>query len=82
MFKVELFRNIMQITKQESGFKKEDKWPRRVLEPSRACISSLALTEVKNNDKPSTSINTSQKLLLFWRKPAVYWPLLITDMKG
>ncbi|KAG4301211.1 hypothetical protein PCK1_002521 [Pneumocystis canis] len=54
-----------------SGFKKDDKWPRRVLEPSRACISSLALTEVKNNDKPSTSsINTSQKLLLFWRKPA------------
>ncbi|KAG5440817.1 hypothetical protein PCK2_000116, partial [Pneumocystis canis] len=28
-----------------SGFNKDDKWPRRVLEPSRACISSLALTE-------------------------------------
>ncbi|KTW32250.1 uncharacterized protein T551_00341 [Pneumocystis jirovecii RU7] len=68
-----------------SGFKKEDKWPRRVLEPSRACISSLALTEVKNNDKPSTSINTSQKLLLFWRKPArkCWWDCMeFTNIEG
>ncbi|EMR09284.1 hypothetical protein PNEG_02246 [Pneumocystis murina B123] len=50
--------------------RQDDKWPRRILEPSRACISSLALTEVKNSDRQSTSIHTCQKLLLFWRKPA------------
>lgn len=68
-----------------SGFKKDDRWPKRVLEPSRACISSLALTKVKNNDKHSASIHTSQKLLLFWRKPArkCWWDSMeFTNIEG
>ena len=65
-----------------SGFNRDDEWGFRALEPSRCCISSIALVLLKtgiqhfpNNEKPAeidyTQMATAQKLLLFWRKPAV-----------
>ena len=54
------------------------------MEPSRSCISSIALVLLKTGIVHSTNANnehlvtidynqmaTAQKLLLFWRKPAV-----------
>lgn len=65
-----------------SGFDREDEWGFRSLEPSRCCVSSIALVLLKtgithnpNGERPveidSTQMATAQKLLLFWRKPAV-----------
>ncbi len=65
-----------------SGFDREDEWGFRALEPSRCCISSIALVLLKtgithhaNGDLPVEvdyqQMATAQKLLLFWRKPAV-----------
>ncbi|KAF9056077.1 phosphatase activator [Panaeolus papilionaceus] len=64
-----------------SGFNRDDEWGFRALEPSRCCISSIALVLLKtgiihhpNGDKPveidASQMGTAQKLLLFWRKPA------------
>ncbi|KAN0133508.1 hypothetical protein V8E53_008676 [Lactarius tabidus] len=65
-----------------SGFDREDEWGFRALEPSRCCISSIALVLLKTGiHHPATSgekqvtidynqMTTAQKLLLFWRKPA------------
>jgi hypothetical protein len=62
-----------------SGFDREDEWGFRALEPSRCCISSIALVLLKTGithapGKPVTvdynQMATAQKLLLFWRKPA------------
>jgi hypothetical protein len=62
-----------------SGFDRDDEWGFRALEPSRCCISSIALvllkTGIMHNTGPVTidynQMATAQKLLLFWRKPAV-----------
>lgn len=65
-----------------SGFDREDEWGYRAMEPSRCCISSIALVLLKTGiqhhpgtDRPVTidysQMGTAQKLLLFWRKPAV-----------
>ena len=68
-----------------SGFDREVQWGFRALEPSRCCISSIALVLLKTGivhngppyltDPPVTvdvaQMATAQKLLLFWRKPAV-----------
>src|SRR6266568_5447402 len=65
-----------------SGFDREDEWGFRALEPSRCCISSIALVLLKtgiihnpNGERPvevdPAQMATAQKLLLFWRKPAV-----------
>jgi len=64
-----------------SGFNRDDEWGFRALEPSRCCISSIALVLLKtgiihhpNEEKPVeidySQMATAQKLLLFWRKPA------------
>jgi len=64
-----------------SGFNRDDEWGFRALEPSRCCISSIALVLLKTGiqhfpgeDKPAevdyAQMATAQKLLLFWRKPA------------
>ncbi|KAH9486474.1 WHI2-like protein P4H10.16c [Psilocybe cubensis] len=64
-----------------SGFDREDEWGFRALEPSRCCISSIALVLLKtgiihhpNGEKQveidGAQMATAQKLLLFWRKPA------------
>ncbi|UZJ53133.1 hypothetical protein CBS101457_002453 [Exobasidium rhododendri] len=69
-----------------SGFDREDVWGFRALEPSRCCITSIALVLLKTGISVQTKegagegegeieidqqqLNTAQKLLLFWRKPA------------
>jgi len=77
-----------------SGFNREDAWGFRALEPSRCCISSIALVLLKTgiNHPPageSTGVTldngqmaTAQKLLLFWRKPArkCWWDGLDVDL--
>lgn len=66
-----------------SGFDRDDVWGFRALEPNRCCISSIALVLLKTgithhpegSERPVTvdysQMATAQKLLLFWRKPAV-----------
>jgi len=64
-----------------SGFNRDDEWGFRALEPSRCCISSIALVLLKtgivhnaDGERPveidNAQMATAQKLLLFWRKPA------------
>jgi len=68
----------------QSGFDREDEWGYRAVEPSRCCISSIALVLLKTGithhpeaAEPQervkidySQMSTAQKLLLFWRKPA------------
>jgi hypothetical protein len=64
-----------------SGFERDDSWGFRAVEPSRCCITSIALVLLKTgisvkDDGGEIAIDqqqlaTAQKLLLFWRKPAV-----------
>jgi hypothetical protein len=75
-----------------SGFNREDDWGFRALEPSRCCISSIALVLLKtgiihhtDGSKPDVDhpqMATAQKLLLFWRKPArkCWWDGLDVDL--
>ncbi|KAJ7065037.1 hypothetical protein C8F01DRAFT_1054648 [Mycena amicta] len=76
-----------------SGFNRDDEWGFRALEPSRSCISSIALVLLKtginhspDNSKPVevdyAQMATAQKLLLFWRKPArkCWWDGLEVDL--
>ncbi|KAF8899404.1 hypothetical protein BD779DRAFT_1488680 [Infundibulicybe gibba] len=78
-----------------SGFDREDEWGFRALEPSRCCISSIALVLLKtginhhpNGDKPvdvdQHQMATAQKLLLFWRKPArkCWWDGIDIELPG
>lgn len=74
------------LTEKHSGFDREDTWGFRAIEPSRCCISSIALVLLKTgivhngppyNSEPAVTVDhvqmgTAQKLLLFWRKPAVW----------
>ena len=69
----------------DSGFDRDDEWGYRAMEPSRCCISSIALVLLKTgimHHPPGPTgerqvtidynqMTTAQKLLLFWRKPAV-----------
>ncbi|KAF7974885.1 hypothetical protein HWV62_1871 [Athelia sp. TMB] len=73
-----------------SGFDREDEWGFRALEPSRCCISSIALvllkTGIAHGNGPVTidynQMATAQKLLLFWRKPArkCWWDGIEVDL--
>jgi len=76
-----------------SGFDRDDEWGFRALEPSRSCISSIALvllktgiTHTTGNTKPVevdyAQMATAQKLLLFWRKPArkCWWDGIEVDL--
>ncbi|KAJ7790559.1 hypothetical protein B0H14DRAFT_2816041 [Mycena olivaceomarginata] len=76
-----------------SGFDRDDEWGFRALEPSRSCISSIALvllktgiTHTAGNTKPVevdyAQMATAQKLLLFWRKPArkCWWDGIEVDL--
>jgi hypothetical protein len=81
-----------------SGFDREDEWGYRALEPSRCCISSIALVLLKtgivhhppqaNGERPVTvdynQMATAQKLLLFWRKPArkCWWDGIEVELPG
>lgn len=66
-----------------SGFHTDDGWARRTLEPRRACISSLVLAHLRPVDG-ANAVATSQKLLLFWRKPArkCWWDALALPVEG
>lgn len=67
----------------KSGFNRDDEWGYRACEPQRNVISSMALVLLKtginhredNKEGPPeidpVQMGTAQKLLLFWRKPAV-----------
>ncbi|KAI0313103.1 hypothetical protein OF83DRAFT_1142913 [Amylostereum chailletii] len=76
-----------------SGFDREDEWGFRSVEPSRCCISSIALVNLKTGivhspgAEPPVSVDfnqmaTAQKLLLFWRKPArkCWWDGIEVDL--
>jgi hypothetical protein len=75
-----------------SGFDRDDAWGYRALEPSRCCISSIALVLLKTGIMHNASDNTvtvdhqqmatAQKLLLFWRKPArkCWWDSVEVDI--
>lgn len=78
-----------------SGFDRDDEWGYRAVEPSRCCISSIALVLLKTGIVHSTSpagerqvtidynqMSTAQKLLLFWRKPArkCWWDGIEIDL--
>jgi len=68
-----------------SGFNRDDEWGYRAMEPNRCCVSSIALVLLKTgivHHPPNAGgerqvtidynqMATAQKLLLFWRKPAV-----------
>lgn len=55
----------------QAGFSREDCWGHREVEPNRTCINSMSLVALKSSGHTHRTDNTAQKLLLFWRKPAV-----------
>ena len=54
----------------DAGFTRENSWGYRELEPNKTCINSMSLVLLKTTG-PDNHMATAQKLLLFWRKPAV-----------
>jgi hypothetical protein len=61
-----------------SGFNADDTWGHRAGEPNKAVICSLALARLRTDPshgsgdtKDNSMVGMAQKLLLFWRKPAV-----------
>ncbi|KAI0942596.1 hypothetical protein AcW1_003183 [Taiwanofungus camphoratus] len=79
-----------------SGFDRDDEWGYRAMEPSRCCISSIALVLLKTgivHHPPGPTgerqvtidynqMATAQKLLLFWRKPAVCETILFVETQN
>ena len=63
-----------------SGFNVDDVWGHRASEPNKAVVCSLALARLRNlktsDGEVSPAANMAQKLILFWRKPAVCISLL------
>lgn len=53
-----------------SGFNRGDEWGYRCIEPIRATLVSISLVSLDASDQAIQS-GVTQKLLLFWRKPAV-----------
>lgn len=54
----------------DAGFTRQDIWGHREIEPNKTCIISMSLVLLKTTG-PDNHMATAQKLLLFWRKPAV-----------
>jgi hypothetical protein len=54
----------------DAGFTRQDIWGHREIEPNRTCIISMSLVLLRTTG-PDNHMATAQKLLLFWRKPAV-----------
>jgi len=79
-----------------SGFDRDDEWGYRAMEPSRCCVSSIALVLLKTGivhhvagptgerqvNVDYNQMATAQKLLLFWRKPArkCWWDGVEVDL--
>ncbi len=55
-----------------AGFSKEDHWQQRSVEPNKTCISSLSLVSLCQKNR----LQIGQKLMMFWKKPAVSIMLL------
>lgn len=53
-----------------SGFDRKDEWGYRCVEPFRATLVSISLVSL-NASEEAVKSGITQKLLLFWRKPAV-----------
>jgi hypothetical protein len=91
-------RRLEMVLIADSGFDRDDEWGFRACEPNRNIISSMALVLLKTGiihpgdpgaEKDATGpvidnvqMGTAQKLLLFWRKPAVSEPLSLTVCHG
>lgn len=54
----------------DAGFTRQDTWGHREIEPNKTCIISMSLILLKTTGSDN-HMATAQKLLLFWRKPAV-----------
>lgn len=54
----------------QSGYSRSDVWNHRALEPKQTYIMSIALTKLHTASEQSY-LPTAQKMLLFWKKPAV-----------
>ncbi|CAO3616528.1 unnamed protein product [Cunninghamella echinulata] len=54
----------------DAGFSTSSSWAHRNLEPRKTCILSISLLQV-NLSNFDQKITLAQKLLLFWKKPAV-----------
>ncbi|KAI9296033.1 hypothetical protein K502DRAFT_324010 [Neoconidiobolus thromboides FSU 785] len=52
-----------------SGFTRQDSWGYRCSEPNRATLVSISLVPLTSTDE-AMKVGVTQKLLLFWRKPA------------
>ncbi|KAF7730144.1 hypothetical protein EC973_002752 [Apophysomyces ossiformis] len=66
-----------------AGFKRDDRWSYRELEPMRTCIVSMALVLLKTFG-PDNHMQTAEKLMLFWRKPArkCWWDGDTVEIQG
>ncbi|CAO3672158.1 unnamed protein product [Rhizopus stolonifer] len=67
----------------DAGFKREDRWGYREIEPARTTIVSMSLVLLKTMG-PDNHMATAQKLFLFWRKPArkCWWDGSSIELKG
>ncbi|KAG1051232.1 hypothetical protein G6F43_006551 [Rhizopus delemar] len=67
----------------DAGFKRDDRWGYREIEPARTTIVSMALVLLKTIG-PDNHMDTAQKLFLFWRKPArkCWWDGNSIELKG
>ncbi|CAO3697683.1 unnamed protein product [Rhizopus stolonifer] len=67
----------------DAGFKRDDRWGHREIEPTRTTIVSMALVLLKTIG-PDNHMATAQKLFLFWRKPArkCWWEGSSIELEG
>lgn len=63
----------------DAGFSRDDRWGHRALEPMKTCIISMGLVLLRTTG-PDNHMATAQKLLLFYRKPAVIIIIYIIDL--
>ncbi|KAI8972738.1 hypothetical protein BDB01DRAFT_809063 [Pilobolus umbonatus] len=67
----------------DAGFKRNDRWGYREIEPMHTTIVSMALVLLKTIG-PDNHMATAQKLFLFWRKPArkCWWDGNTVELEG
>ncbi|KAI7862888.1 hypothetical protein BDF14DRAFT_1708602, partial [Spinellus fusiger] len=61
-------RHLLDIL-SEAGFKQEDRWGHRAMEPMRTCIISMGCILIPTTGAPSHK-TAAQKLLFFWKNSA------------